>query len=251
MQSVYHSHHDWITMKKEKQFEKNSGSVKKLFEKVAFSYDLQNSVLSLGRDIAWRKKLASIIEIPSGGRILDAATGTAEVALEINKKHPGSSIIGLDFSPSMLEIGINKIRSNGREDSILLSAGDICNLPFDDKLFDAVTISFGIRNVENRQKGIMEFYRVLKSGGKLFIMEFAYPDNRFMKVLYSFYFRNILPPVGNFIARTSGAYDYLVESVDGFPSPEKFSGELSSAGFERLEIYDLTFGIARIYRGIK
>jgi demethylmenaquinone methyltransferase/2-methoxy-6-polyprenyl-1,4-benzoquinol methylase len=238
-------------MKKENQFKKNSHSVKKLFERVAFSYDLQNSVLSLGRDIAWRKKLASIIEIPAGGRILDAATGTAEVALEINKKHPGCRITGLDFSPSMLEIGFNKIKSNGRTDSIFLSAGDICNLPFEDKLFDAVTISFGIRNVENRQKGIIEFYRVLKPGGKLFIMEFAYPENRFMKYLYSFYFRYILPPVGNFIAQTSGAYDYLVESVDGFPTPENFVKELSSTGFRDLKINDLTFGIARIYRGIK
>ena len=238
-------------MKKEKQFEKSSGSVKKLFEKVAFSYDLQNSVLSMGRDIAWRRKLAAMLEIPQAGLILDAATGTAEIAMEISTKHPGSRITGLDFSPSMLEIGINKIRSAGRTDSIMLTAGDICNLPFEDRLFDAVTISFGIRNVENRQQGIMEFYRVLRPGGKLYIMEFAYPDNRLMKSLYSFYFRYILPPVGNWIARTSGAYDYLVESVDGFPSPENFSGELSSAGFVNVKIYNLTFGIARIYQGVR
>lgn len=238
-------------MEKEKRFEKSSRSVKKLFENVAFSYDIQNSVLSLGTDIAWRKKLASILEIPSNGLILDAATGTAEVALEINRQHPEMRIIGIDFSPSMLDIGIKKTRTSGRWKSILLSAGDICNLPFEDNLFDAITISFGIRNVGNRQKGIMEFYRALKPGGKLFVMEFAYPDNRFMKSIYSFYFRYILPPVGNFIARTRGAYNYLVESVDGFPSPERFKGELSSAGFGKIAIINLTFGIARIYRGIK
>ena len=238
-------------MKNEKRFEKSSLSVKKLFEKVAFSYDLQNSVLSMGCDIAWRKKLAEMLEIPFNGLILDAATGTAEVALSIERRHPESRIIGLDFSPSMLEIGNKKIMSAGRTKNVILSAGDICNLPFKDSLFDAVTISFGIRNVDNRPKGIMEFYRVLKPGGKLYIMEFAYPDNRFMKSLYSFYFRHILPPVGNFIARTPGAYNYLVESVDGFPAPEKFTGELASAGFGKLEVYDLTFGIARIYRGVK
>ena len=238
-------------MKKEKQFQKSSHSVKKLFEKVAFSYDLQNSVLSMGRDIAWRKKLAAILDIPSDGIILDAATGTAEVAMEIKRQCPGSRIIGVDFSPSMLEIGIKKIRSASKNDSMLLSAGDICDLPFEDNMFDAITISFGIRNVENRPKGIMEFYRVLKPGGKLFVMEFAYPDNLIMKYLYSFYFRYVLPPVGNFIARTPGAYDYLVESVDGFPAPEKFIEELCYAGFGNTLIHDLTFGIARIYRGVK
>jgi demethylmenaquinone methyltransferase / 2-methoxy-6-polyprenyl-1,4-benzoquinol methylase len=238
-------------MKTEKQFEKSTYSVKKLFEKVAFSYDLQNSVLSMGRDIAWRKMLAAILDIPSDGLILDAATGTAEVTIEINRQHPETRILGVDFSPSMLEVGIKKIRATNRMNSMLLTAGDICNLPFDNNLFDAITIAFGIRNVEDRPKGIMEFYRVLKSGGKLYIMEFAYPDNRFMKFLYSFYFRYILPPVGNFIAKTPGSYDYLVESVDGFPSPEKFTMELSLAGFKDVEIFNLTFGIARIYRGIK
>jgi len=238
-------------MIKEKRFVKTNPSVKKLFEKVAFSYDTQNSVLSMGMDILWRKKLAAILEIPPAGLVLDAATGTAEVALEINRQHPESRIIGIDFSPSMLEEGINKLRYARRSNSIFLSAGDICNLPFKDNLFDAITISFGIRNVDDRPKGIMEFSRVLKSGGKLNIMEFAYPENRFMKSLYSFYFRYIMPPVGNFIAKTPGAYDYLVESVDGFPEPGKFMEELSFAGFKDLKIHDLTFGIARIYRGTK
>ena len=237
-------------MKKEKQFEKNSPSVKKLFEKVAFSYDLQNSVLSMGMDIVWRKRLSAILDIPSDGLVLDAATGTGEVAIEIKKQHPESRIIGIDFAPSMLEIGVKKIRAAGTG-SMLLAAGDICNLPFEDNRFHAITISFGIRNVENRPKGIMEFYRVLRPGGLLYVMEFAYPENRFIKYLYSFYFRHILPPVGNFIAKTPGSYDYLVESVDGFPSPENFTGELSLTGFREIEIFNLTFGIARIYRGVK
>ena len=238
-------------MKKGNRFEKSSRSVRKLFDKVAFSYDLQNSVLSMGRDIAWRKRLAGILDIPSGGIILDAATGTAEVALEISKQHPGCKIVGLDFSPSMLELGINKIRSARGKERVILSAGDICHLPFMDDMFDAVTISFGIRNVADRKKGIMEFNRVLKPGGHLFIMEFAYPDSRALKPLYSFYFRYIMPPLGNLIAMTPGAYNYLVETVDGFPSPDDFIRELASLGFKQLEIFDLTFGIARIYKGIK
>lgn len=238
-------------MTKENRFKKSSASVKKLFEKVAFSYDLQNSVLSMGRDIAWRKRLAAGLEIPPGGLILDAATGTAEVALEISRRHPGCKIIGLDFSPSMLELGIKKIRSSGSRKKVFLSAGDICRLPYNDNMFDAVTISFGIRNVDDRQKGILEFYRVLKPGGRLVIMEFAYPDSRILKPLYSFYFRYIMPPLGNLIALTPGAYNYLVESVDGFPSPGDFNRELSSLGFKQLEISSLTFGIARIYKGIK
>ena len=236
-------------MKAEKHFEKSTWSVKKLFEKVAFSYDLQNSVLSMGMDISWRKKLATIIDVPPGGLILDAATGTAEVAIEIYRQHPESRIIGIDFSPYMLSIGLKKTEAANMWKNIILSVGDICSLPLNDNIFDAITISFGIRNVENRKKGIMEFHRVLKPEGKLYIMEFAYPDNRLMKYLYSFYFRNIMPPIGNFIAKTPGAY--LVESVDGFPAPERFMDELSAAGFKKLSMQNLTFGISRIYRGIK
>lgn len=234
-----------------KPFKKNSANIKTLFDKVAFSYDLQNSILSMGRDIAWRKKLATAIDIPSNGLILDAATGTAEVALEIGKKHPGSTVAGLDFSLSMLERGNKKTRDVHGKGRIILSAGDICHLPFKDSLFDAVTISFGIRNVENRKKGIMEFHRVLKSGGQLLIMEFAYPENRFLKLLYTVYFRYIMPPLGNIISMTPGAYNYLVDSVEGFPSPEGFKNELASYGFFNLSIYDLTFGIARLYKGTK
>ena len=112
-------------MKTEKHFEKSTSSVKKLFEKVAFSYDLQNSILSMGMDIAWRKKLASVIDIPPGGLVLDAATGTAEVALEIYRQHSGSRVIGIDFSPCMLEIGLQKTKNVDIWRNILLSAGDI------------------------------------------------------------------------------------------------------------------------------
>lgn len=238
-------------MNKANRFEKSSRSVRKLFDKVAFSYDLQNSILSLGRDIAWRKKLAAMLDIPSDGIILDAATGTAEVALAISKRHPGCKIVGLDFSPSMLELGLKKVRNLEGNSVLVLSAGDICHLPFQDNLFDTVTISFGIRNVDDRNKGIMEFNRVLKPGGRLFIMEFAYPDSRILKPLYSFYFKYIMPPLGNLIAMTPGAYNYLVTSVDAFPSPDGFARELSSLGFKELKIFNLTFGIARIYKGVK
>ncbi len=238
-------------MKKKNILKKSGKNIKALFDKIAFSYDLQNSVLSMGRDIAWRKKLGNLLDTSTDGLILDAATGTAEVALEINRKHPGTKIVGLDFSPSMLGIGIKKIRSAGRMESIMLSAGDVCRLPFKDNMFDAVTISFGIRNVDNRNRGIMEFHRVLKPGGHLLIMEFSYPDNRYLKPLYSFYFRYIMPPLGNIISMTPGAYNYLVASVDDFPSPEGLIGELTSSGFNKPEIYDLTFGIARIYKAIK
>lgn len=238
-------------MKKENTLNKKSKNIKSLFNKVAFSYDLQNSVLSAGRDIAWRKKLAAILDIPSDGLILDAATGTAEIALEISRRYPESIVVGLDFSISMLEKGIKKAHTAQGKERLILSAGDIHHLPFKDDLFDAVTISFGIRNVENRNKGIREFHRVLKPGGQLLIMEFAYPDNRFLKLLYSFYFRYIMPPLGNIISMTPGAYNYLVDSVDDFPSPDGFIRELTSSGFNKLGIYDLTFGIARIYKGIK
>lgn len=226
-------------------------NVKRLFDNVAFSYDFQNSFLSLRRDVSWRRILAEAIETRGEALILDAATGTAEVAIEISKRRPRSRIIGLDFSPRMLEIGRKKVRATELEGRIRLFTGDGRCLPFVDASFDAVTIAFGIRNIPERQQALAEFSRVLKPGGQLLVMEFDYPDDPVLGFFYRLYFDHILPPIGNWLAKSPNAYTYFVESVKAFPDSATFLSEIASAGFSRLGVRKLTYGIAKIYSGFK
>lgn len=225
--------------------------VRNMFETIAGTYDLQNSVLSLRRDIYWRKALARAIPIREHGLVLDVAIGTAEVAIEICRQHPAAKVIGLDFSPAMLKVGKQKIGTRQLADRIKVLAGDGRFLPVRSASVDAVTIAFGIRNIEERSLALQEFYRVLKPGGNLFIMEFSYPDNPLLYAIYRFYFDHILPPFGNWLSRTNYAYSYLADSVDEFPADPSFLQEIKDAGFSGLGVKKLTFGIAKIFHGVK
>jgi demethylmenaquinone methyltransferase/2-methoxy-6-polyprenyl-1,4-benzoquinol methylase len=225
--------------------------VKRMFESIAFSYDFQNSILSLGQDISWRKALAALIQFFDGRLILDMATGTAEVAIEMCKHHPQIRVIGMDFSPRMLSIAWRKVRARNLEARIRLSIGDARALPLKDASFDAVTMAFGIRNIEERREVLSEFNRVLRPGGYLFIMEFGYPDYPALKRLYRLYFDRVLPVLGNWLSRTDYAYTHLVESVRAFPREEEFLQEIAESGFAHLRVKKLTQGIAKIYSGTK
>jgi demethylmenaquinone methyltransferase/2-methoxy-6-polyprenyl-1,4-benzoquinol methylase len=225
--------------------------VRTMFETIAGSYDLQNSVLSLRRDIHWRKVLARAIPLGARGVVLDVAVGTAEVALEICRAHATARVIGIDFSPAMLRVGLEKIKARRLDRRIAVLAGDGRRLPVRTASVEAVSIAFGIRNIEERSLALQEFYRVLKPGGTLFIMEFSYPDGPLLGPLYRFYFEHILPPLGNWLSRTDYAYSYLAHSVDQFPSDALFLQEIGNAGFQRLGVRKLTFGIAKIFQGTK
>jgi demethylmenaquinone methyltransferase/2-methoxy-6-polyprenyl-1,4-benzoquinol methylase len=225
--------------------------VKRMFEDIAFSYDFQTSFLSLGRDIKWRRIMAGSFPVQPGSWVLDMATGTAEIAIEICRQTPGARVIGLDFSPRMLALGAKKLKERGLENCICLSIGDARTLPFEKDCFDAVTMGFGIRNIQERRQVLAEFSRVLKPGGHLLIMEFDYPDNRLMRTLYRFYFHRIFPLVGNWLSKTDYAYSYLVDSVRAFPRPREFLKEMEAGGFKHLQVKNLTWGIARIYSGKK
>ena len=226
-------------------------AVKAMFETIADTYDFQNSFLSLGRDISWRKDLARSIRAGERAIICDVAVGTAEVALAIARHHPRSRVVGVDFSPAMLAMGRKKILARGLRDRISLTAGDGRRLPLRDDSFDAVTIAFGLRNIEERHLALREFYRVLKPGGQLLVMEFSYPEGPLLNAAYRFYFDRILPPVGNWLSRTDYAYSYLADSVKQFPSDDEFLHEIGQAGFEQLTATKLTFGIAKIFHGVK
>jgi len=222
-----------------------------MFESIAFSYDFQNSFLSLGQDISWRRTLARSLQVSRGGIVLDLATGTAELAMEICIRNPGVRVAGLDFSPRMLAIGRRKVRTKGLSRRIDLTLGDARRLPFRAGSFDGATMAFGIRNIRERNDVLGEIRRVLKEGAQLWIMEFDCPDYPVLGKLYRFYFDHIMPPIGNWLSRTDYAYSYLARSVHGFPPEEEFLQEIADAGFASLGVKRLSLGIAKIFSGIK
>lgn len=226
-------------------------AVKAMFETIAPAYDFQNSFLSLGLDIYWRRALAAAVKPAPGSTVLDVAVGTAETALAISRRHPLVKVLGVDFSPAMLAVGRQKLAARRRPAPIRLTAGDGRRLPVRGASVSAVTISFGIRNVEERQQVLAEFYRVLQAGGRLLIMEFSYPEAPLLAGLYRLYFHHILPPLGNWLSRTDYAYSYLAESVRAFPAERRFSAELAAAGFSNITVTKLSFGIVKIFQADK
>lgn len=228
--------------------EKGRG-IRDMFDAIAPRYDLLNRLLSLGIDRRWRTFAVGRLNIPPGGRVLDVATGTGDVALEIASRTPDSvMIVGEDFTQGMLVHGLEKIAKSPFGHRISLINAPCEAMPHPSGIFDGVTIAFGIRNVVDRLAGLREMRRVLKPGGRAVILEFSNPRSRFFKSLYYFYFRRILPFIGGLLSRRS-AYQYLPDSVLEFPDQESFKALMAEAGFADLKHYDLTFGIATVYVG--
>ena len=220
-----------------------------MFNNIAPSYDILNHSLSLGMDYVWRKK--AILEIEdSSERILDIATGTADFAITA-AKYTNADIIGLDISKEMLNIGQKKITNKKLNNRIKLKLADCENLPFNDNVFDAITVGFGIRNFENIELGAKEMYRTLKTGGKLLILEPNEPKIFPLKQLYRFYFQKILPVIGGLISKDKMAYKYLPDSVDNFNNHISLEKILSNVGFKEFKIKNLTFGVVNLYIAIK
>ena len=220
--------------------------VAKMFNNIAGNYDFLNHFLSLGIDIYWRKKLVKNLSKQSPKNILDVATGTGDLAIEMLKVTP-DKITGVDISNGMLEIGRKKIKEKGLEEKISLQEADSENLPFEDNYFDAVCVSFGVRNFENLEKGLSDMFRVLKPGGKLYILEFSQPNIFPFKQLYQFYFKYILPLLGKIISKDNSAYNYLPESVSAFPYGKKLNRIIEKCGYNKAKNQSLTLGIASIY----
>lgn len=225
--------------------------IRDMFNSIAPRYDFLNRLLSLGIDRRWRKFAVRKILYAQNGHVLDVATGTADVALEIAAATPSSVMItGVDFSEQMIELGIEKVRKAGLERRISLKVAPCEAIPYEDGTFDSATIAFGIRNVVDRLAGLKEILRVLKPGGRIVILEFSNPRSETFKALYNFYFLRVLPVVGGLFSNFS-AYKYLPDSVLEFPSQEDFKATMVSAGFKIVNHYDLTFGIATVYTGDK
>lgn len=217
-----------------------------MFDNIAPRYDFLNHFLSLGIDKLWRKKAIRILSRYKTDYILDVATGTGDFAVAAAKLKP-RKITGFDLSEQMLAVGRDKVIRLGLNDLIEFIKGDSEDMPFADGQFDAITVAFGVRNFENLENGLKEFYRVLKSDGVAIILEFSKPRYFPMKQFYLFYFFKILPFVGRLVSKDSSAYSYLPESVMAFPDDQKFISVLQNVGFSNCRQIRLTFGIATIY----
>jgi demethylmenaquinone methyltransferase/2-methoxy-6-polyprenyl-1,4-benzoquinol methylase len=230
--------------------ESKKEQVAQMFDNISPKYDLLNRVLSLGIDISWRKKAVKMLRKHEPKLILDVATGTGDFALEALRLNP-DKIIGVDISEGMLDVGRKKMKEKGLEHKIELQTGDSEDLPFPDNMFDAVIVSFGVRNFETLEKGLAGMYRVLKPGGKVVILEFSKPKMFPFKQLYNFYFKHVLPGIGKMVSKDKSAYTYLPESVQAFPDGDNFLAILNKVGYKETLCKPLTLGISSIYTGIK
>lgn len=224
--------------------------VRKMFDNISPRYDLLNRILSFGIDVWWRKKAIAILQKAKPKQLLDIATGTADLAIEAIRLSP-EKIIGIDISEGMLEQGRKKIQRKGLQHLIELKTGDSENLDFPEASFDAVMVSFGVRNFENLELGLKEIYRVIRPGGMLLVLEFSQPSNPLVMGLYNFYNRSFLPFTGRLLSKDDSAYTYLPESVKAFPEGADFLKILTNQEFQEVKALPLTFGISTIYTGVK
>ncbi len=221
-----------------------------MFNSISGKYDFLNHFLSLGIDILWRKQAVRLLKKHQPKLILDIATGTGDFAIEALSLHP-EKIIGVDISEGMLSVGREKLTKKNLTNKIELLSGDSEILPFEDNFFDAVIVSFGVRNFENLEKGLSDMLRVLKPGGKVVILEFSKPKSFPFKQIYQFYFQWILPKIGKLISKNHAAYTYLPDSVKAFPDGDDFLNILNKIGFQKNQCTPLTLGISSIYSGSK
>lgn len=227
--------------------ESKKKQVADMFNNVAGTYDFLNHFFSLGIDKLWRKKLVRMMGLQKPETILDVATGTGDLAIAEAALHP-KKIVGIDISEKMLDAGKSKI---SKYPNIEFHLGDGENIPFPDDSFDAVSVSFGVRNFENVPKGLLEMRRVLNENGKIYILEFSKPKNELFKKLYYFYFCTVLPFIGKLVSKDSNAYTYLPESVKQFPDGTAFVALMEEAGYKEIKCTTLTFGISTIYTAKK
>ena len=237
-----------LPYKQEKESKKRQ--VQQMFNNISGKYDLLNHLLSFGIDILWRKKAIKLLKNENPETILDVATGTGDFAIEALKINP-DKVTGVDIADNMLDIGRQKINKKGLQDKIELLHGDSENLPFQDNKFDAVIVSFGVRNFENLEKGLTDMHRVLKANGTVVILEFSKPGIFPFKQIYNLYFNIILPLIGKIISKDRSAYKYLPESVNAFPDGAGFLKILDNIGFKQTRCIPLTFGISSVYWGKK
>ena len=241
--------------------DKSPDRIAGMFDAIAPRYDLLNHLLSAGIDRRWRAAAIRSLELTGRETLLEVCCGTADVALESRRGRPSrlrgeagsgaARVLGVDFSGAMLALGFEKVRAAGESGHIALVRGDAMRLPAADRSVDAVTIAFGIRNVQRPDVACAEIARVLRPGGRLAILEFGVPPIPGIKPLYLWYFMHVLPRVGRAISGHGAAYSYLPASVGTFAPPSEFIETLRRAGFSEVRADPLTFGIVYLYTAIR
>lgn len=221
-----------------------------MFDGIAKQYDVLNRVISLGIDQSWRRKVVRMATQLKPKRIIDVATGTGDLAIALKSTRAGE-IVGLDISPGMLQIGTKKVHSLSLDDQIQMVLGDGEKLPYQEGYFDVATVAFGVRNFENLEKGLGEIFRVLKSGGRLLVLETAVPTRFPFKQGYQIYSGFIVPLIGRLFSRDRSAYQYLTDSAAIFPHGPRFNNILEKIGFIEVKDNPQTLGVASIYCATK
>ena len=217
-----------------------------MFDSISGKYDLLNRTLSMGIDRIWRARVVREIQRQSPESLLDVATGTGDLILAAAPAVQ-KSLVGLDISPGMLELGKQKVEKSAFHSRIQMQVGDAENLPFNEGSFQAITCAFGVRNFENLQAGLSEFYRTLSPNGKTYVLDFIRPTQGVLAALFLFYFRHILPKIGRLVSKDPTAYTYLPQSVAAFPDGEDFLNELRQVGFKNVRQHRMTLGVATLY----
>ena len=224
--------------------------IAKMFDTISNEYDDLNRVISFGIDIKWRKKVVQIISKKKPTNVLDIATGTGDLAINLTQTD-ASQIIGLDISEGMLDVGRKKIAKKQLDNTIEMVVGDSENLPFDNNSFDAITVAFGVRNFEHLEIGLAEILRVLKPKGLFVVLETSVPVNFPFKQGYYIYTKALLPLIGRLFSKDKSAYRYLSESASKFPYGQAFNNILNKTGFINSTALPQTFGVATTYTATK
>lgn len=222
-----------------------------MFTSITPWYDFQNHLCSLGIDYWWRHKLVEAVVPGPTARLADVAAGTLDVSVLLAKKYPHSQVLASDVCGPMLEYGKTRKLKGQLATQVQVEVADACYLPYASASADAVTIAFGIRNIQPRNKALQEMHRVLGHGGQLCVLEFSSVQNAWLAPVYRFYLEKILPKLAGFFTKKPDAYTYLANSILAFPKPEAFLLEIQEAGFRYAKATQLSFGIATLYRAIK
>lgn len=225
--------------------------VEAMFDHIAPRYDLLNRVLSMGIDKGWRRRAIRVLAETNPKLVLDVATGTGDLAIEIVQRTKAEKVVGLDLSREMLQVGKEKIGKRGLHGRIEMVHGDSEHITYPDNTFDAISVAFGVRNFEHLEEGLSEMHRVLKPGGKLVVLEFSQPYGFPFRQIFQLYFKYILPQIGRIASSDPAAYGYLYRSVQAFPEGNAFVDILQANGFKNSQCTPLTLGVCSLYTGEK
>ena len=227
------------------------GIVKDIFASVTDKYDFLNRFLSGWRDVAWRKRTVQEMNFFNTNRFLDVATGTGDLALDCANTYPDVNVTGVDFVQEMVDNGLKKVENQNLKERVMLKWGDATNLEFDDNSFDVTAIAFGIRNIPDKEKALIEMRRIIVPDGQVMILELTTPEPGFWRSTYTFYLNGVLPKLAKWFTKNPAAYEYLADSIMNFPTRKEFLTLMESMGLKNCKAIPLTFGVCTLYIGNK